>query len=247
MEREVLRRACGAVAATQASADLLRSKDFGGPLQVIPYAVDLRRAAPQKGAEIRGQLGIESPVIGFVGRHWEGKGIFDLWEALVLLAERGSNWSALFVGDGPDKARLRQKVEANPWSERVRLVASQAQRDIAPYISACDIIVMPSKTTATWTEQLSRLVLEAMAWGVPVVASDSGSNGELLEKTGGGLIFPEGDPIQLAERLQTLISDPDQRIQLAQRGLQGVQKFYNPAVVAQAWRDFLKGRMPRGN
>ena len=57
-----------------------------------------------------------------------------------------------------------------------------------------DVLVLPSHTTPTWKEQFGRVIVEALWCGVPVVGSDSGEIPWLIELTGGGLVFPEGDP-----------------------------------------------------
>jgi glycosyltransferase involved in cell wall biosynthesis len=237
MQRQVFAVAAGAVAQTPAAAEVLRAEGYTGPLQVIPYAVDPARRDIRGGAAIRERLGITAPLIGYCGRLWEGKGIFDLCDALLQLP---GEWQALFVGDGPDRTRLEQRVNSSACADRIFFAGPVLHRDIPAYTCACNILVVPSKTTPTWTEQLSRALQEALAWGVPVVVSDSGSNASQVEQTGGGVVFPEGDVLELRNALRRLLSDEPRRRALSRAGAQGALRLYGRAKIAAEWNSFLQ-------
>ncbi len=79
-----------------------------------------------------------------------------------------------------------------------------------------DVVIVPSLSTPGWTEQFCRVAVEAMASGVPVIASDSGALPEVVGDA--GLLVPPGDPAALRGALNVLASDPDRRIELGRRG-----------------------------
>jgi glycosyltransferase involved in cell wall biosynthesis len=101
------------------------------------------------------------------------------------------------------------------------------------YLSAFDVLVLPSETQPNWKEQFGRVVIEAMACGTPVVGSDSGEIPKLIADTGGGLIFTERQPQELAGQLAKLVRDPALRAELAARGRQAAGSRYAlPAIAA---------------
>ena len=95
-----------------------------------------------------------------------------------------------------------------------------------------DVFALPSRTTPRWKEQFGRVIIEAMACGVPVVGSDSGEIPRLIETTNGGLVFREGDAGDLAARLLALLEDPTRRRQTGEAGRQSVTDRYSYEAVA---------------
>ena len=95
-----------------------------------------------------------------------------------------------------------------------------------------DVLVLPSHTTPTWKEQFGRVIIEALWCGVPVVGSDSGEIPWLIELTGGGLVFPEGDSERLAAELARLRESPALREQLASTGRAAVERLFTVSAAA---------------
>jgi glycosyltransferase involved in cell wall biosynthesis len=102
-------------------------------------------------------------------------------------------------------------------------------------------LVLPSRTRPNWVEQFGRVLIEAMASGVPVVGSDSGEIPNVIGDA--GLVFPEGDIGRLRAHLQSLIDDPGLWAALARRGRERVQARYTQARIAaetvQVYREVL--------
>ncbi len=96
-----------------------------------------------------------------------------------------------------------------------------------------DMLVLPSRTTKTWSEQFGRVLCEALLCGVPVVGSASGEIPWVIKTTGGGLSFPEGDVAALAHLLSELRDDARRRGELAERGREGVWRHFSPAAAAR--------------
>jgi glycosyltransferase involved in cell wall biosynthesis len=106
-----------------------------------------------------------------------------------------------------------------------------------------DVLALPSRTTPTWKEQFGRVVVEALWCGVPVVGSDSGEIPWLIELTGGGLTFPEGNPAQLAARLRELRASPELRGQLTRSGRATVERLFSVPAASDAFERLLVGAL----
>ena len=109
----------------------------------------------------------------------------------------------------------------------VRVLSSLSHDEMSSGYRELDVLVLPSHTTPTWKEQFGRVLIEALWCGVPVVGSDSGEIPWLIELTGGGLTFAEGDAEMLAARLRTLRSSPSLREQLAQTGKAAAERLFS--------------------
>src|SRR5439155_1924103 len=108
-------------------------------------------------------------VVGYLGRFVPEKGVGLLTRVLDRL-ERP--WRALFVGGGPLLGELQTWAAGH--ADRVRVVSGVPHAEVPGYINAMDVLAAPSQTMPRWKEQLGRMILEAFACGVPVIASDSG-------------------------------------------------------------------------
>src|SRR6202030_1687141 len=130
----------------------------------------------------------------------------------------------LLIGDG----ELRGQLEGQPIPGTAVRVLSGLSHDRMPSgYAQLDVLVLPSHTTPTWKEQFGRVIVEALWCGVPVIGSDSGEIPWLIEMTGGGLIFPEGDREELAERLTRLREHGELRAMLAGAGRAAVERLFS--------------------
>ena len=141
-------------------------------------------------------------MVGFTGRFVEEKGIDTLLEAFIRSTRR---WNLLFVGGGPLAVRIESLRLRYPVA--VQLVRDVHHDDMPAYLRAMDLLCAPSRTTAHWQEQFGRMLIEAMACGVPVVASDSGEIPHVVGDA--GVLIPEDDLVQWTETIDRLLADPD--------------------------------------
>jgi glycosyltransferase involved in cell wall biosynthesis len=174
------------------------------------------------------------PVIGFVGRLVDEKGILDLIDACA--AVRGG--SLLVVGDGPLRAAAEERAAAR--SVPARFLGAIAHEEVPGWYGAMDIVAVPSTHTRTWREQFGRIVIEANAARVPVVVTDSGELRPTVESTGGGLVVPEGDLGALTEALRTLVRDRELCRTLGETGRRGVEARFTPGAIGARLYDFLR-------
>ncbi|MEW6254007.1 MAG: glycosyltransferase, partial [Planctomycetota bacterium] len=221
-ERWVLRTVNYAIAGTQSAADVWRAKGYAGPLAIIPqFGVDPDVFAPAE----RPRSG-EAFVVGFVGRLVEEKGGAHLLDALARL---DGAWRLDVIGEGPQRAALADQARRLGIADRVTFGTLPSTR-MPDFYRRIDALAVPSLTRPNWKEQFGRVIVEAMACGVPVAGSSSGA---IPDVTGeGGLIVPEGDSTALAEALRRLQAAPDLRRTLGQRGRARVLAHYTQAQVA---------------
>jgi L-malate glycosyltransferase len=197
MERFVYRKAAFAIVVSRQVTQVLQAKGYAGRTFVVPNAVDSsafnipEHSPPGPRAPLR---------VGFIGRLVPEKGVDTLLAAISLL--QPALFRAVIAGRGPDEARLRE-LAARLNVEAMIEWKGYVEHDGTPdFFKAIDVLVVPSKTTQRWMEQFGRVVIEATASGVVVVASDSGELPHLIAATTGGWIFPEGNAPALADRLE---------------------------------------------
>jgi glycosyltransferase involved in cell wall biosynthesis len=172
-------------------------------VRVVPNGVDLARIeAARPGPEVRRELGLpdDLPVIGLVGRldHW-GKGHKELFTAMAQLQER---WPcrALIVGGGRREEEIKDLAASLGLADLVHFLGSRP--DVPDLLQAMDIFVLPS-----YSEGVSLALLEAMAAGLPVIATAVGGTPEAVTEGVTGLLIPPRDATALAGALERLLSD----------------------------------------
>lgn len=224
MRSRVLRDAAFVAARSPTAGELALRWGARGRVGLAPPAVPAWETSPAR-ADAAGQRPF---TIGYAGRLTEAKGLRDLLAAVRLLQ---APVQLSLIGDGA----LRGELEGQPIpGSTVRVLSGLRHDEMSSAYAQMDVLVLPSRTTPTWKEQFGRVIIEALYCQVPVVGSDSGEIPWLLELTGGGLVFPEGDVSELAERLRRLREDPPLRSQLAGRGHEAVQRLFTvPAATDQ--------------
>jgi glycosyltransferase involved in cell wall biosynthesis len=134
------------------------------------------------------------------------------------------------LGDGPQREELRKLAGVHNIGGAVQIDLPIASAEMPGWYHSIDALVLPSRTRPNWKEQFGRVLVEAMACGVPVIGSDSGAIPEVVGPA--GLIFPEGDGEALAAHLLRLIEDGEVYAALAQAGRQRVLNHFTQAQIA---------------
>jgi len=237
IERRTLDRADGCVAFGRTVYDVLTGRGFPRTrTRIIPPGVDTARFAPNPDARaaVRASLGWQDdvPVVGFLGRFVPEKGVRTLVESLDHVAVP---WRALLVGAGPLEGDLR--AWARRYGGRVAINTEVRHEDVPRWLNAMDVLAAPSVSTPTWREQFGRMLIEAFACGVPVVASDSG---EIPHVVGDyGMIVAEQDTAAWTQALQRVLGDTALRRDLSERGRRRAVSAYDWPVVARQHADFF--------
>ena len=184
-----------------------------GKVDVIHCGVDpasFRPAERGRGGPLR---------VVAVGTLHEVKGQVHLIDACKSLVDRGVDVTCRFIGDGPDRNALAARIEEAGLDGRVKLVGRLTSDAVAAELADADVLVAPSvPTRGGKREGIPVVLMEAMAAGLPVVASRLSGIPELVTDDVDGLLVPPGDPAALADALQRLASDPALRARLGSEG-----------------------------
>ena len=217
-----LKKADYAIAGNQEAVEVWREKGYQGPIKVIPqFGVDPEIYKP------RITLHDSRFTIGYVGRLVEEKGVQVLLQAVDGLA---GEWRLHILGSGPMQSQLEALARQMDIVERVTFESPIPSAQMPAFYNQLDTLVLPSLTRPHWKEQFGRVLIEAMACGVPVVGSRSGEIPHVIGQA--GLTFIEGDVQELIARLSQLMDDPVLRADLARRGRERVLAHYTQARIA---------------
>lgn len=182
--------------------DVLAGNKIRTKKELLPLGVQVKQFSPPKrkaAAKKKCKINPKKRVIGFCGRIAREKDLPTLYEAFRRVHQKYRNTVLLIVGEG-----LEEDI---PPSRSVLRVGKQD--DVIPFLRAMDIFVMPSLT-----ETSSLATMEAMAVGLPVVATPVGSIPEYIEHRETGLLFAREDVDELAEMLAFLLEHPQERKRL---------------------------------
>lgn len=173
--------------------------EFGAPADQVHTIVNGFNTSvfhPRDQQAIRQRLGIalDEQVIIYVGRFVEAKGMRELIQAFQAMARTNNKVSLALIGDGVMKAELISLIEQAGLQGRVRIPGGQPPDQVAEWICAADVLTLPS-----WSEGYPNVVVEGLACGRPVVATDVGGTREILNERNGILIPPrQADVLQKA-------------------------------------------------
>lgn len=224
----ILRRTSRAVVAVaEASAERLRAG--GLTAEVIPNAVFVEQARVDRAA-VRGMLGIgpDVPVALCPARLEPQKRHDVLLEAWALVAGA----VLLLAGDGSLRADLERQADELGLTERVRFLGTRC--DVPDLLEAAEVTVL----TSDW-EGMPIAVLESLAAGRPVVASDVDGVREVLAG-GGGVLVPRRDPEAAAAALASLLFDTRARSAAAERGRAAVERHHDPHTFMKSYDELLR-------
>jgi glycosyltransferase involved in cell wall biosynthesis/GT2 family glycosyltransferase len=223
LERRALRHASAVVACNSEAARIAQRKGFPGVADVVPLGVDLKLFHP-----VEKPRGTSAAVeVGYVGRWATHKGVDVLLDAVA----QEPDLRLTMIGAGPQEERYRARAAQTDLTGRVQFTGPRTPEELPAALTALDVLAVPSLTTPGWVEQFGRVVVEAMACGVPVVASDSGALPDLVQ--GAGLLVPEGDASALGEGLVRVGRDPQLARRLREAGLARAAECSWPALATR--------------
>ncbi len=189
-------------------------------LDCTPNGIDVAAYTPREEPEPAPGEPPRLPVVGFFGRLAVRKGPEFLVRAAAGLEKRGQEAEYLFVGEGPQRARL--DALALELGVRRRITFRETPLPAREVMPAFDVFVAPSLQ-----EALGINILEAMACRVPVVASAVGGIFTVIRDCENGLLAPPRDHAALADRIQDLLTDPARRREIAQAGRDTVEREFS--------------------
>lgn len=195
----------------------------GDRILTIPNAVDVDAFARRRGADdLRADWGVpaDAPLLGVMGRLHPQKGHRFLIDAMPHVWEAFPEAILAIVGAGPEEGRLRRLASERGSDGRVVFVG--ASREPARVLASLDIAVLPSLY-----EGMPFVAIEALAAGVPLVATDIDGTNEVVSHGATGVLVPPAQPDALADALIGLLADPDRRKALAAAGYEHARRAHD--------------------
>lgn len=238
MEKQVLGSVDYALMGNQAAVEVWMEKGYKGQYRVIP------------------QFGVRPDIFSPASNRDEGRAFTIGLAGRRLVAEKGVDillqaaarlpgiWQIQIAGEGPARRELERLAYQLGIHERVHFDGVIASSHMPAYLRQLDVLALPSRTLPNWKEQFGRILIEAMACGVPVIGSDSGEIPNVIDQA--GLIFPEDNIDALYNHLLTLIKDEALRRRLALSGRERVLNHYTQEQIAVKTVDVYREMMQDG-
>jgi len=210
-----------------------------GAINVLYNGIDGQAFSPQPQVRdaVRQRLGIPTValVVGWVGRMVPLKDLTTLLKAAEALVPETPNLHVILVGSGSELSRLQDYVASSPQL-RGRVVFPGTVDCVADLLNAMDIFVLP-----TLMEGMSNTLLEALAVGLPVVATRVGGNPEVVAEGVCGYLFPPQDVPGLVSQLRTLLRDPQLRADFGRAARERALRHFSLEGMLRRYRDLYIG------
>ena len=242
---ELADRARGAVGVVACNTDVAQYVDVpGARVRILPHGVDLARfhpVAPQPSVTTERPLRVLA-----VGRFVEKKGLPQLVDAIGAMR---TDAVLRIVGTGVQQAVLEQAIDDRGLSGRVELAGRRSHAELPADYAWADVVAVPSVVdSAGDRDGLPNVALEAMASGLPLVASDVAAMGAAVRAAAAGVVVPPGDPEALAAALDRLADDPTLRAAMGGSGRRAVETRYDLTactrmLVAHLWELHARAEM----
>lgn len=179
-----------------------------------------------------------SQTLLYAGMLIPGKGVIHLINAFAAISQDFPKARVLIVGKETDQAytaTLKAQVNTLGLKQRIQFIPEVSQQELAQIMRAADVFVLPS-----YSEGCPRVIIEAMAVGLPVVASDVGGISEIVQDQITGFLVPPGDEAVLSEKLQGILQSPEQVVQLGQNARQAVNALFSTEAYVQGYSHMFK-------
>ena len=217
--------------------------DAAARMVQLPPGVDEKTFHPGSGgAVLRAELGLaDRPVVVCVSRLVPRKGQDTLILAMPRILREFPDTALLIVGDGPYRGELEKLAERTGVAAAVRFTGAVPFSALPAHFGAGDVFAMPCRTRRGGldVEGLGIVYLEASATGLPVVAGDSGGAPDAVLDGETGWVVRGGSPEQSAERVLTLLRDPELRRTMGRRGRRWVEEDWRWDLLASRLQSLL--------
>jgi glycosyltransferase involved in cell wall biosynthesis len=155
----------------------------------------------------------------YFGRLSREKGV----DSLIRAAARLGRGRLVILGDGPERPAL-ERLASDRGAARIEFLGRRTREEVGALLGAAQFVVLPSR----WYENLPFSIMEALAAGKPVIASDIGGIPEMVDDGVNGFVFPAGNEAALADRISVLLDSPDLRKEMGRKGREKALELYNP-------------------
>lgn len=243
-ERRWARRADAVITVNQAYADIIEAS-LGVPVAAIVLNCPARYAAPEPRPDLfRELLGLPAAtrIVLYQGGLMTERGIEEGMAAILQVPDA----VLVLLGYGTMRNQLAAEVAAPPYAGRVYLVDAVPPEELLPWTASADVMLMAIQpTTLNHQHTTPQKLWEALAAGVPVVASDLPGMAAIVRESGAGLLCDPVDPAAIARAIRTLIELPDAELDAYRRsGLAAAHDRYNWEVQAERLLAVYAGLVP---
>jgi len=206
-------------------------------IEVVYNGIDIarREISKEEIKKLRNQLKFrdDRPLIVSIGRLVEAKAVHVFIESCQILVKRGCKFKALIVGEGPLRERLQQSVRRLGLEKKV--IFTGLRKDVDKILELADVCVLSSVR-----EGLPITVLEAMAHGVPFVATDVGGNSEVIVDGETGFLVPINDVEALAYNIEKILQDSGLRMKLSANAKKRVEELFSVEKMVKRYEEIYK-------
>lgn len=234
-------RAADRVVAVSRGAQEALTPSVARGVVLIENGVDVNRFSPAEERERHARSDL--PVVAFVGLLTPRKGLLDLFEASSSLIARGRLHRLVVAGGEPDEGGDAAEAVRARAPAHAELVGTLTSEGVVELLRSTDVFCLPS-----WWEAMPLSLLEAMACGIPVVATAVGDVPRLISHGESGFLVPAKDATALAEALDMLLSAPELRREIGRAGRQRVTASYGLegtiAGIAATYREVSRKPAP---
>lgn len=226
---KIIIKNAGAVIALTEDMKQEMTKIYKRDITVIPNGLDITKFINLSKENIRRKMNIPNDVkiIIFIGRLKSVKGVEYLIEAMGLLGQKDVKTKLLLVGDGAERERLEQLVKELELTKNVMFVGRVSNEDIPKFLTMSDILVLPSLT-----EGFPNTILEAMASGLPIIATNIRGIPEIIKNGENGFLVESKNPEAIAEKILSLFENNELRKTISKKNKEDVKRY--------SWEDTTK-------
>jgi glycosyltransferase involved in cell wall biosynthesis len=173
--------------------------------------------SPPRSSRARQLLSLpqDEKIIIFIGNLIQRKGADVLVKAAATLLQEGQRFRLIIGGQGEEKQNIVKAIDELKLQDVASVIGTVPPEDVFTWFSAADVCVVPSRT-----EPFGLVAIEAMSCGTAVIASDVGGLSETIRHGENGLLFPVGEHVALAKRLQKVLTNDDLRARVVEQGRQ---------------------------
>ena len=248
VELFLYRKASAIVSVTHAfSTSLMRRGVRGDKIHVVTNGVDIRRFSPRKkDSDLLQQHGLEGKfVAGYIGTHGLAHALDTVLDAAKALktAPDGDRFRIILLGDGANKAALRQRAQAEGL-DNVIFVDSVPKDQVVRYWSLLDAAIIHLKKNELFTTVIPSKLFECMGMAIPVLHGVEGESAGIVEREDVGLLFEPENPEALINGLRRLADDPELLARFKANGPVGAQR-YDRSALALRMLDILVQKATR--
>lgn len=224
-EKYAMKKAAAILVRNSNAQKVLQRKGYRGMLPIITHGVAVDNFRPDDNEPLRRELSPEGrPVVGYVGAFTRQKGLQTLLAAVEALSCR-----LVLMGDGPEKKALTEIARERNLD--IHFLPPAGHEAVAQAMNAMDILVLPSISLPGLTEKFGRVLIEGMASGLAVIGSDSGEIPVVIGDA--GLVFREGDAMDLREKITRLLNDKALRVVYGEKGRERAVSTYSWEAIAR--------------